>query len=704
MTLGFDFDQLEEEDGASEGEQRSASEAEWPSELAAELERSERTQLPDEVRVDSSGRARGFCLQCHCCRGWAPSSSSTAVPRGPELAEGRCEAGEQAGSHNSPPPMEARGACLPPLSGAMPSFDGRRFVWPWRGGYGGRRDSSRCCARCGCREMDHEDVEAKFGRFLGERGPVPLAALQWSRTEVALWADTEGLFQPGGRRSYCADEQKPGVLVSVICPTMSSRICFHPFLWHCFSKQDHAPRELVVVDTSEEEPSAFLEEKARTDKRLLYKHFRVPERKWCIGLKRNLACYYAAGEVIAHFDDDDMYAPCYLSVMLKCLRDPREAFVLRGMNHSNNQHEVGEMLYALNFEETPNGAQMVQLSEKAQFWNKVVCQGWGSACAKLSAWFNFSIRDRSWCFSDATDSETGFTKDSRQEIYGWGFSLVYLRVAWEAIPFLHIDLGEDLDFVQSFRELQLPLVLVPDRKGICAHTQHLENISGTCVKGGARGSTPPALLYSPLASVLSWYELTAQGFCQYQESLKEGTAGKAAAPPILLPDESKPVAAVKEVLEPKVPQEWRPGMKWTKEAVVMMQEDLLEAFLEESFQKRLHGTWRKLDGQPRKQEVQRRDACMEIQAPVLERYGFEGSMRGLFQCAIDCRFEDEQVGLLDRVLHWLTHPGDKAWHFFGPQLDAFRTDRSIGTLRACVCGVHEGVAALEQQEEAAASG
>ena len=40
---------------------------------------------------------------------------------------------------------------------------------------------------------------------------------------------------------------------------------------------------------------------------------------WSVGLKRNLAVHLASGEVVVHADDDDLYAPCYISRMLGTL-------------------------------------------------------------------------------------------------------------------------------------------------------------------------------------------------------------------------------------------------------------------------------------------------------------------------------------------------------------------------------------------------
>ena len=78
----------------------------------------------------------------------------------------------------------------------------------------------------------------------------------------------------------------------------------------------------------EDDPSEYLQKMAREDQRIVYKHFGVPEADWSIGLKRNLACHYASGPVIAHFDDDDMYGASYLEDMVKYMADPSLAFQL----------------------------------------------------------------------------------------------------------------------------------------------------------------------------------------------------------------------------------------------------------------------------------------------------------------------------------------------------------------------------------------
>src|SRR5207245_5280294 len=90
-------------------------------------------------------------------------------------------------------------------------------------------------------------------------------------------------------------------LVSCLMPTRDHR----PFVSQAiayFSKQDYPNRELVILDDGEE-PA---EELVPDDPRI---HYRRLDRPLALGPKRNLACEMASGELLAHWDDDDWYAP-----------------------------------------------------------------------------------------------------------------------------------------------------------------------------------------------------------------------------------------------------------------------------------------------------------------------------------------------------------------------------------------------------------
>jgi glycosyltransferase involved in cell wall biosynthesis len=93
----------------------------------------------------------------------------------------------------------------------------------------------------------------------------------------------------------------PEPLVSCIMPTYNRRR-FVPLAVRTFLTQDYPNRELVVIDDGSE-PVADLVEGAPG-----VRYFRLPGRV-TIGEKRNLACALAAGDLIAHWDDDDWYSP-----------------------------------------------------------------------------------------------------------------------------------------------------------------------------------------------------------------------------------------------------------------------------------------------------------------------------------------------------------------------------------------------------------
>jgi len=93
--------------------------------------------------------------------------------------------------------------------------------------------------------------------------------------------------------------------VSCLMPT-ADRPGLVRFALKTFDQQDHPARELVVVDDGEQ-PVADL---VAHDPRVIYLR---PPRRLSIGAKRSLAAEAATGGYLAHWDDDDWYAPNRLS-------------------------------------------------------------------------------------------------------------------------------------------------------------------------------------------------------------------------------------------------------------------------------------------------------------------------------------------------------------------------------------------------------
>src|SRR5258708_5206053 len=90
-------------------------------------------------------------------------------------------------------------------------------------------------------------------------------------------------------------------LVSCIMPTYNRRQ-FIPFSLRQFQAQDYPNTELIIVDDGSEPISDLVENLPNIH------YLRLPTRT-SIGAKRNLACQHARGMLIAHWDDDDWYAP-----------------------------------------------------------------------------------------------------------------------------------------------------------------------------------------------------------------------------------------------------------------------------------------------------------------------------------------------------------------------------------------------------------
>ncbi|KAH8065341.1 hypothetical protein JL721_8300 [Aureococcus anophagefferens] len=128
---------------------------------------------------------------------------------------------------------------------------------------------------------------------------------------------------PAPREASTSPPEAP--LVSVICPTTLRRRALHGLLYDNFVAQDHERKELLVLDSGGADPSPFFA--ALDDPRVRYAY--VPsdgdgsgdERpEFCPtaavpGNKRN-RLVEASGDVVVCMDDDNLYAPSYVSTMV----------------------------------------------------------------------------------------------------------------------------------------------------------------------------------------------------------------------------------------------------------------------------------------------------------------------------------------------------------------------------------------------------
>lgn len=94
-------------------------------------------------------------------------------------------------------------------------------------------------------------------------------------------------------------------LVSCIMPTHNRRKFVQQALTY-FERQDYPNKELIIVDDGDDQVADLVASKA-------YVRYIALSQKMSLGAKRNLACQQARGTIIAHWDDDDWYAPHRLS-------------------------------------------------------------------------------------------------------------------------------------------------------------------------------------------------------------------------------------------------------------------------------------------------------------------------------------------------------------------------------------------------------
>lgn len=150
-------------------------------------------------------------------------------------------------------------------------------------------------------------------------------------------------------------------LVSCIMPT-ANRHEFIPKSVQYFLRQDYPYKELVIIDDGTESVSNLLPN--------IYsiRYFYLkPENT--VGYKRNIACEKAAGSIIVHWDDDDWYAPNWISHQVKTLIE-NDAEIC-GLSHVQF-YSVKRSRYYLtkNVDATKHWLCCATLAYRKSFWNK----------------------------------------------------------------------------------------------------------------------------------------------------------------------------------------------------------------------------------------------------------------------------------------------------------------------------------------------
>ena len=221
--------------------------------------------------------------------------------------------------------------------------------------------------------------------------------------------------------------------ISVITPTSGREQRLRAMV-RCFQAQTHSDRELLILDDGRE-PSGWFG--ALGDPQVRYRH--VPPGKLSLGEKRNLLCGEAQGELIAHFDDDDLYAPAYLERMDALL----------------------------------GGADLLTLSAWFALHEPTGQFFWWDSGQALA--HRYAVSGAGITPQTRTPDEVDAASDPN--LWGYGFSYLYRRAAWDKVRFPALAFGEDYQFVQGLAAAGCTRVAAPDHQGLVLHVVHGSNAS-----------------------------------------------------------------------------------------------------------------------------------------------------------------------------------------------------------------------------------
>lgn len=251
------------------------------------------------------------------------------------------------------------------------------------------------------------------------------------------------------------------MVISVICPTYN-RSERHENLYVAFCQQSYTESELLILDDSPE-PSPFFSALVDPRVRYIYTHIR-----YSIGVKRNLLVEMAAGDVIAHFDDDDYYGPEYLAVMSKRLGHADFIKLSKWLTWRESDGTLWEW--------------DTSILDKTSFWVKATGQ----------------VLPLDECGSWTEDQLAGYIHAS---LWGFGFSYVYRKSLWKESPFADMNFGEDYECVQKWLKMGKVLSYSADFKHLVLHTLHSDSSSIILPQTKCR----PALIFELFGqSVLPW--------------------------------------------------------------------------------------------------------------------------------------------------------------------------------------------------------
>jgi len=223
-------------------------------------------------------------------------------------------------------------------------------------------------------------------------------------------------------------------LVSIITPTFG-REEFLAQCLRCVQQQSYPDIEWLILDDSPE-PSPLLA--GHADSRIGYQHM---AGRLSIGEKRNRMIAGARGEFIAHFDDDDYYAPRFLDTMVSSLEGNGADFAnLCSWYVYDSRHDF------------------------FGFWNLRQTTGLHYLChADQIRLNNFTAQNNS---------------SLHDNFLGYGFTYVYRKKVWSATNFSAVTWGEDAPFARAAAE-NFQVLSIADQTALVLHVLHA-NSSSSC--------------------------------------------------------------------------------------------------------------------------------------------------------------------------------------------------------------------------------
>ena len=158
----------------------------------------------------------------------------------------------------------------------------------------------------------HDYTDGYLGLIHRENaGIIPFESPR-NKPQVARWVKVQK--QPETLPLHSIDQDESGsVMVSCIMPT-KNRSKYVPLAIEYFKKQDYPNKELIIID----EGSSPIKHLVPQDPGIRY--YFIQQKEATIGQKRNYGCEKANGELIIHWDDDDWYAPDWISFQVKSIK------------------------------------------------------------------------------------------------------------------------------------------------------------------------------------------------------------------------------------------------------------------------------------------------------------------------------------------------------------------------------------------------